>query len=347
MLRHHQKLFKPLLLITVLFSATVAAQQSQVTEQSVAKGLYELAYSPSQHDLYVASAGERQSPGGAVYVLDAQTLHTKQVFAESLKPFGVALNDKMHLLYTGNSRDGAITAIDSRTGKAVAQQVLASRSSTETAKPRQIREIIFDPATHQVYATGVGAESVLWVLDGKNLKVLKTITDIGKMATGMALDPISHTLYLSNASGELVKVDTKTNSIVSRTQLGVEGEVMLLNISLDSLGHRAFISDFKQPQVLVVDTQKDQLISRIAVPESIGVLFSPKRHELYVSHRKAGSVSIVDTNNYQVKQIIKTTGMPNSLALSATGDVLYVSVKQPASRDKPATEPDSILRVAL
>jgi len=340
-------LFRPLLLVAALFSAGAYAEEGQLLNQPVSKGLYELAYGQSAQQLYVASAGGRQETGGAVYVLNPQSLKTEQVIKEPLKPFGVALDNTQHILYTGNTRDGSITAIDLQTQKVIAQQVIETRQRTETFRPPQIREIAVDPTTHQVYATGVGADSVVWVLDGKSLKVIKTITGVGKMATGLALDTQQHTLYLSNADAEWIKIDTRTNSIVQRTKLAIDGEHMLLNVSLDTAGHRAFIADFKQPQVLVLDTQTNKVVTSIKVPESLGVLFNPQRQELYVTHRKAGTVSIVDTKTYQVKRTVKTDGLPNSLALSDKGDVLYVSVKQPSSREKEATQPDSVLRITL
>ncbi len=340
-------IFRPLLLVTALFSTMAFAQSEQVLNQPVSKGVYELAYDNQQHQLYVASAGGRQDVGGAVYALNAQSLATNQVIQSPLKPFGVAIDQQTQILYAGNTRDGSVTAIDLQTNKVITQQVVETRQRTESFRPPQVRELAVDPSTHNVYASGVGADSVIWVLEAKTLKPVKTITGVGKMATGLSIDGATHTLYLSNAEGELLKINTQTNSIEQRTKLNIDGEHMLLNIALDSAGHRAFIADFKQPQVLVVDTQQNKVINTIKVPESLAVLFNPARQELYVTHRKAGTISIVDTKNYQVKRTIKTDGLPNSLALSETGDVLYVSVKQPSSREKEATQPDSVMRIHL
>ncbi|WP_241607390.1 YncE family protein [Rosenbergiella australiborealis] len=340
-------LFRPLLLVTALLSTTAFANESNVISHPISKGLYELSYGQSPQQLYVASAGARQEAGGAVYVLNPQDLTVEQIIKEPLKPFGMAIDNAQHILYTGNTRDGSITAIDLKTQKIIAQQVVESRQRSETFRPPQIREIAVDPTTHQVYATGVGADSVVWVLDGKSLEVIKTITGVGKMATGLALDPQQHTLYLTNADAEWIKIDTQRNTVVQRTKLAIDGEHMLLNISLDTAGHRAFVSDFKQPQVLVIDTQNSKVLTSIKVPESLGVLFNPHRQELYVTHRQAGLINIIDTKTYQVKRTIKADGMPNSLALSDKGDVLYVSVKQASSREKEATQPDTVLRITL
>ncbi|MNC77383.1 hypothetical protein D3C75_1293230 [compost metagenome] len=83
------------------------------------------------------------------------------------------------------------------------------------------------------------------------------------------------------------------------------------------------------------------------MPESLAVLFNPARNEVYVTHRKEGTVSVIDAKSYKLLETIKTPTHPNSLALSPDGKTLYVSVKQASSREKEATDPDDVIRIAL
>lgn len=106
-------------------------------------------------------------------------------------------------------------------------------------------------------------------------------------------------------------------------------------------------TDSKQPEVLVVDTRDGKVLEKIAAPESLAVLFNPARNEAYVTHRKAGEVSVIDGKSYKVVKTFKTPTHPNSLALSEDGKTLYVSVKQASSREKEATAPDDVIRIAL
>jgi DNA-binding beta-propeller fold protein YncE len=69
-------------------------------------------------------------------------------------------------------------------------------------------------------------------------------------------------------------------------------EHFYLNLSLDTAGHRAFITDSKEPEVLVVDLRDGKVLQKIAAPESLAVLFNPTRNEAYVTHRQAGKVSV-------------------------------------------------------
>lgn len=347
MLSSHHTFFRPLVLVAALFSAQSFAAEATAIHQPIGSGLYELAYSQPDNALFVASAQGRDEKGGVVYQLDPNDLHKVQTLKNQYKPFGIALDSQNNLLFLGNSRESAVTAINAKTGAEIKHLVLDNRQRSETVRPLQVREIVFDAATQRLYIPGVGGDSVVWVVDAKNLTLLNTIEHTGKIATGVALDSENHRLYISNGDGELLVINTNTNTLEKRVKLTDSGDSALLNISLDKAGHRLFISDFKQPAVLVVDTRTDKVIHKVAVPESLSVLFNPSRDELYVTHRKAGTVSIVNAKDYTVKQTIKAPGLPNSLALSADGKTLFVSVKQPASREKPATAPDEVMRISL
>ncbi len=95
-------------------------------------------------------------------------------------------------------------------------------------------------------------------------------------------------------------------------------EHFFINLSLDTAGHRA-----------------------------LAVLYNPTRNEAYVTHRQAGQVSVIDAKTYNVVKTFDTPTYPNSLALSADGKTLYVSVKQKSTREQEATQPDDVIRIAL
>lgn len=343
-----QWVMRPLLLASLLFSTVALAQTSENLTQPIAKGTYELAFSGSENALFVATAQSRKlDKGGIVYRLDPQSLAITQIIHSDLKPFGAALNPQTHTLYFGNSLEGAVTAIDANSGETRGHLVLDARKRTPQVKPLQPRELVVDAATNRVYVSGAGAPSVVWVIDGKTMQLISTIPDTGKGGTGLALDAAAQKLYVTNGDGELVTINTRTNAIEKRQKLDEGQEHALLNISLDIPTHRAFISDWKQTAVLVVDIRNGKVLHKIAVPESLAVLFNPKRQELYVTHRKAGTVSIINARNYKLLRTVSTSAMPNSLALSDDGQTLYVSVKQLSSPQNEATAPDSVMRIAL
>ncbi|CCJ75179.1 FIG00553503: hypothetical protein [Cronobacter muytjensii 530] len=136
--------------------------------------------------------------------------------------------------------------------------------------------------------------------------------------------------------------------MLSRKKLADDGkEHFFINLSLDAANHRAFVADSKQPQLLVVDTRNGEVLKKIDAPDALAVLFNPARNEVYLTHREAGSVSVIDAKSYAVTKTFKTPVHPNSLALSPDGKTLYVTVKQASSRQQEATSPDDVIRIAL
>ncbi|EFH3318148.1 PQQ-binding-like beta-propeller repeat protein [Escherichia coli] len=351
-LRHlfSSRLRGSLLLGSLLVASSFSTQAAEeMLRKAVGKGSYEMAYSQQENALWLATSQSRKlDKGGVVYRLDPVTLEVTQAIHNDLKPFGATINNTTQTLWFGNTVNSAVTAIDAKTGEVKGRLVLDDRKRTEEVRPLQPRELVADDATNTVYISGIGKESVIWVVDGENIKLKTAIQNTGKMSTGLALDSKGKRLYTTNADGELITIDTADNKILSRKKLLDDGkEHFFINISLDTARQRAFITDSKAAEVLVVDTRNGNILAKVAAPESLAVLFNPARNEAYVTHRQAGKVSVIDAKSYKVVKTFDTPTHPNSLALSADGKTLYVSVKQKSTKQQEATQPDDVIRIAL
>ncbi|MCX1218250.1 YncE family protein [Escherichia coli] len=351
-LRHlfSSRLRGSLLLGSLLVASSFSTQAAEeMLRKAVGKGAYEMAYSQQENALWLATSQSRKlDKGGVVYRLDPVTLEVTQAIHNDLKPFGATINNTTQTLWFGNTVNSAVTAIDAKTGEVKGRLVLDDRKRTEEVRPLQPRELVADDATNTVYISGIGKESVIWVVDGENIKLKTAIQNTGKMSTGLALDSKGKRLYTTNADGELITIDTADNKILSRKKLLDDGkEHFFINISLDTANERAFITDSKAAEVLVVDTRNGNILAKVAAPESLAVLFNPARNEAYVTHRQAGKVSVIDAKSYKVVKTFDTPTHPNSLALSADGKTLYVSVKQKSPKPQEATQPDDVIRIAL
>ncbi|HAY4505029.1 TPA: YncE family protein [Escherichia coli] len=351
-LRHlfSSRLRGSLLLGSLLVASSFSTQAAEeMLRKAVGKGAYEMAYSQQENALWIATSQSRKlDKGGVVYRLDPVTLEVTQAIHNDLKPFGATINNTTQTLWFGNTVNSAVTAIDAKTGEVKGRLVLDERKRTEEVRPLQPRELVADDATNTVYISGIGKESVIWGVDGENIKLKTAIQNTGKMSTGLALDSKGKRLYTTNADGELITIDTTDNKILSRKKLLDDGkEHFFINISLDTTNQRAFITDSKAAEVLVVDTRNGNILAKVAAPESLAVLFNPARNEAYVTHRQAGKVSVIDAKSYKVVKTFDTPTHPNSLALSADGKTLYVSVKQKSTKQQEATQPDDVIRIAL
>lgn len=351
-LRHlfSSRLRGSLLLGSLLVASSFSTQAAEeMLRKAVGKGAYEMAYSQQENALWIATSQSRKlDKGGVVYRLDPVTLEVTQAIHNDLKPFGATINNTTQTLWFGNTVNSAVTAIDAKTGEVKGRLVLDDRKRTEEVRPLQPRELVADDTTNTVYISGIGKESVIWVVDGENIKLKTAIQNTGKMSTGLALDSKGKRLYTTNADGELITIDTADNKILSRKKLlDDDKEHFFINISLDTTNQRAFITDSKAAEVLVVDTRNGNILAKVAAPESLAVLFNPARNEAYVTHRQAGKVSVIDAKSYKVVKTFDTPTHPNSLALSADGKTLYVSVKQKSTKQQEATQPDDVIRIAL
>ncbi|MBJ0247518.1 YncE family protein [Escherichia coli] len=351
-LRHlfSSRLRGSLLLGSLLVASSFSTQAAEeMLRKAVGKGAYEMAYSQQENALWIATSQSRKlDKGGVVYRLDPVTLEVTQAIHNDLKPFGATINNTTQTLWFGNTVNSAVTAIDAKTGEVKGRLVLDDRKRTEEVRPLQPRELVADDTTNTVYISGIGKESVIWVVDGENIKLKTAIQNTGKMSTGLALDSKGKRLYTTNADGELITIDTTDNKILSRKKLLDDGkEHFFINISLDTTNQRAFITDSKAAEVLVVDTRNGNILAKVAAPESLAVLFNPARNEAYVTHRQAGKLSVIDAKSYKVVKTFDTPTHPNSLALSADGKTLYVSVKQKSTKQQEATQPDDVIRIAL
>ncbi len=345
------RLRRSLLLSALLLAGSFSAHAAdEMLRKAVGKGAYEMAYSQQENALWLATSQSRKTDkGGVVYRLDPVTLEVTQAIHNDLKPFGATINAQTQTLWFGNTTNGSVTAIDAKTGDVKGRLVLESRQRSETVKPLQPRQLAVDEKTNTVYITGIGKESSsVWVVDGDKIALKTTIEGTGSFGTGLAVDSDKQRLYVSNADGELITIDTATNKIVTRQKLQDDGkEHFYMNISLDKDGQRAFITDSKQPEVLAVNLKDGKVLAKIDTKEGLAVLFNPARNEVYVTQRKAGTVTVIDAKSYKVTKTIQTPTFPNSLALSADGKTLYVSVKQESTRQKEATAPDDVIRIAL
>lgn len=296
-LRHlfSSRLRGSLLLGSLLVASSFSTQAAEeMLRKAVGKGAYEMAYSQQENALWLATSQSRKlDKGGVVYRLDPVTLEVTQAIHNDLKPFGATINNTTQTLWFGNTVNSAVTAIDAKTGEVKGRLVLDDRKRTEEVRPLQPRELVADDATNTVYISGIGKESVIWVVDGENIKLKTAIQNTGKMSTGLALDSKGKRLYTTNADGELITIDTADNKILSRKKLLDDGkEHFFINISLDTARQRAFITDSKAAEVLVVDTRNGNILAKVAAPESLAVLFNPARNEAYVTHRQLSQLHL-------------------------------------------------------
>ncbi|HEY2452682.1 MAG TPA: YncE family protein [Scandinavium sp.] len=322
-----------------------SAVAENLTQRDLAAGLYEMALSPKGDALYVSSAeGFKDVQGGVVYTLDPQTLKTTGVSHTDLKNFAMAISDDGSTLYVTNSLDGGISALNTADGKVKARLLFPERN--EKGLPYGARQVLLHNDT--LYVGAVADPAVIWVVDAKTLKLKTRIKNTGKWMTGLHYSRNTGRIYAANGGGEILVINPRNNRIEQRWKPLGDKPALLLNIAEDNDTGRLFVTDnSKAKTTLVLDVHSGKMIKPLDIGDSLGIVFNPKRHEIYVSQRQSGKVLSLDATSYAVKKSWSLTPNPNSLLLSADGQTLYVTVKQAFNKESSTSAPDSVVRIAL
>ncbi|REM97185.1 YncE family protein, partial [Mycobacterium tuberculosis] len=151
--------------------ATASASSTAVQRKAIAQGLYELAFSPKQNAVFVASSGGFGDAAGPSQVLrlNPETLAVETAIPLERKAFGVVLDDANNRLYVGNTVDTSVTVVDTATNKSVGIVQLMEKKVGKDGKAaytHDLRELVVDGANNRLYVTGHSGEgSVLFVVD--------------------------------------------------------------------------------------------------------------------------------------------------------------------------------------
>lgn len=319
-------------LAAVLLASSARAQTIENTE-FIAPQLYELVYNPTRGVLYVASATNEENGGGKVLGLDPETLAVVETIDTGAEePYGIALNNATQILYTTNTRDGSIHAIDLATGT-----IVATIEAPEGAD--HVREAVVDEAANRIYVTTVGGGDGgdILIIDGETNTIAATIIGIGA-ATGLVLDAEHGRLYTTVLDqAEVAVIDTAAGGLIARfSSWGAQPT----NVEVDPETQRLFVTNQGTSNVTVLDATSGDLLATIPTGAgALGVRLDPEADRLYVANRGAGTVTVVDSETYAVVADLATGTYPNTVAIDYETHTAYVTNKaQGAERGGPAPD---------
>ena len=180
---------------------------------------------------------------------------------------------------------------------------------------------IYNQATNRLYIT-TEIENSVTVIDPATLKV------IGSIPTGQ---PESHMLavtkdgkrgYTANVSTGTVSVlDLENQKLI--TTIPVSGKTQRISLSVDD--RWVFTSDQTKPQLVVIDTQTNQVAHRIDLPDfGYGTASTPDGKFLLVCCG-LGEVAVVDLEAKKVAHELQLPRAPQEILVRPDGAVAYVS----------------------
>lgn len=321
-----------------------AKAPASLSQRTLGDGLYEMAYLPAQSALVVASAqGFKAVNGGMIYRLDPTTLATRTETHTDLKNFGMAVADDGKAFYTTNSLDGGVSKVDAQSGKVLQRLMFVGKD--KDGDPIGAREVLFH--NNQLFIGRVADPGFISIVDTQTMTLKGRIDNAGKWVTGLIYSPHTDRIYAANGGGEILVINPASHKIEQRWTPGDGKEYLFLNLAEDPATGRLFVTDdSKAKATLVFDERTGKVIKRID-GDALGIKFSAKRNEIYISQRESKKVLQLDAATYALKNSWSFASHPNSLLLSPDQDTLYVSIKQDFNEDNSTKGPDSVARIKL
>lgn len=260
------------------------------TESNTVKGTTQLVGSPrmpvldSQSGiLFVAQTDEDNGPG-AVSMIDVRTNTVRSTIKVGISPADPALDAVRHRLYVPTSMPDLIDVIDTQSNKVIAH-VKAGRA---------VDLLVLDAPHRRLFAVRMNGITVINTKTNKPTAVIKMPVAVDNGPP--ALDTARQRLYVPTASqrGYIVVVDTRTNKVKSRIQVGYFPNGPLLDAARQLL----YVAEFDEGDgstVAVLDTRTNRVGETITVGKGPTIpLLAEGSGRVYVPNRVSGTVSVLD-----------------------------------------------------
>ena len=212
------------------------------------------------------------------------------------QPQGVLLVPGSSTVYLSNGGDGSLDAFDSNSLSII-------RRISFSSDPDNLR---YDSGSKLLYV-GYGAGGIA-VVNTSSGRIIKTVGLIGHPES-FQLEVSGPRIFVNVPAGSYVAVlDRNTSSIVSRWLIpNARGNYAM---ALDERDHRLFISTREPPQLVVMDTDSGNIITRIVTPQDPDdIYYDVSNGCIYVAEGQ-GFISIikqVDSNHYSEAENLPTS----------------------------------------
>jgi DNA-binding beta-propeller fold protein YncE len=257
------------------------------------------------------------SDAGTVDVVDPDTARVVDHYAVGRNPQHVVPSWDLSTLYVANDQSNTLTPVDPRTGK-------------PSAAPIPVE----DP--YNLYFTPDGSQAIVVAEARRRLDFRDSHGFALHRSLPLACAGVDHADFSADGtyliascefSGQLVKVDLRTESVVGYLHVGG----MPQDVRVDPTGRFFYVADMAQGGLHEVDGDSFREVGFLPTgPEAHGLYPSRDASVLYVSNRggraNQGSVSVVD---FLTRRVTATWpiphGTPDMGGVSPDGRVLWLS----------------------
>ncbi len=338
------------------------AENFEIKDAKVTRGLYQVIYSPASDAVYVTSAvGRPPVRESALVRIDPETL---EIEAQATPPeapmparaappaggqdandtrpalfatYGVAVDDENGHVWVTNTRQDTVAVYK--------QDDLSLVKQFEPGAVNHARDVVVDEGRDRVYASSTMTGNIE-VFDSKTLEKLDPIViesaERGEDFSVMALDvdPESGTLVtVSMTTDELAVVDLGSGEVKVHP---LPGAVRASGVAYDPKEDLAFVASQETDNLLIVKAATGEVLHDVDTGAgALNVTFEPVSRLAFVANRGAGTITAVGTDGKVVANIDAGT-YPNQLRADGKGNVWAVN----KSRGENDEEGDRIWKIS-
>ena len=223
--------------------------------------------------------------------------------------------------------------------------VKSGQPVSQVALQESFYGLAWSPDGKKLYASGAGAEVIhafdfhAGYLSAHREFPLRPVGQQG-IPSGLATSADGRSLYIAESWGQRVeKISTTDGAFLWQRTFGAaegaattEHEGARVKAASDAAG-RLFVSLWAQSAVLVLDAQTGADLARWSVGAHPSEMVLGRDGRLYVAESNLNSVSVIDTASGRITETLTASlypnsppgSMPNSLALSPDGELLFVA----------------------
>jgi len=165
----------------------------------------------------------------------------------------------------------------------------------------------------------IAAASVLNIASGN----VEHIIPVGDEPEGVITTPDGKAFYVTGeANGKITVIDSSTYQVISSFSVKPRPRTMDF-IPEKNLG---FIPSESYGLLNIIDIANHKVIDSISLPDGVrpmGVKVSPDAEKIYLSGGRAGTITVLDANTYEVLNTIKVGTRPWGIELSPDGKFLF------------------------
>ena len=190
---------------------------------------------------------------------------------------------------------------------------------------KHVHGVLAVPELHRVYASATGTNE-LAVIDDQSLTVIVR-APAGDYPDGIAYAIKENKIYVSDLHGKTdTVVDAKTNQRLATIQLGGGAG----NSQYDSVSDRIFVTVEGREELVEIDPQSDQVVSRYSLTGckgSHGLLIDSEHRLAFAACEENAKLVVFDLETKKATATLSVGPDPDVLAFDKTYNRLYVSAE--------------------